>query len=692
MKFLSHIKIQTRIILLVLLPLIAVTYLSIERLSKAKQVQSNMQDVETALDFVNEVSPMIVAFQDERNLVRLYLGPGRPDHPVGQEYKQDAENATQQALAIQQRFTRYINANKTQLKQLPKFGQQVEAVLFSLSQFELVRQVAAKRHKSENAELSKKFGRPIWVLAEFNRIIKLLNNSLNIALSVSTKDEQLGKLANAYGSLMYSSDVAIAINSAIDTAITGTMFVHLYGTIAELDAQLVRTEVLFRQNAPSNVLAYYDKTLKKLPAHEMAFAEYRRVREATKLNLIGKKWPLDAQQWKTNSEAIANAYSQIITMMLQEIETLKNQAVEQANNAVYETTALLIILILAIILVSWAIIFSVSKPLKAMVSQFSELARSKDMTTQLKVEGQDELSELAKAFNDLIASFNNTLTGVKGQADAMNMTTGYVAEAMGQSLQLSESQLQATDSVSVAVNEMTATIQEVSSMAQQTSSAVEKAHDVSVKSAQNAELSRDMMQNLTAELGTTSEVVNALNDEAEQISNVLNVIQGIAEQTNLLALNAAIEAARAGEQGRGFAVVADEVRSLAGRTQESTEQIRQQIESLLNGAEAATNKMRSLQEEGNKAVAVVIESSAAFEVMKSELDSIMQMAVQIATAAEEQTCVSNEINERILAIRDDSEKVASHANSTVKSTESLSSNGSQLEIYINEFQVVARVA
>jgi methyl-accepting chemotaxis protein len=309
------------------------------------------------------------------------------------------------------------------------------------------------------------------------------------------------------------------------------------------------------------------------------------------------------------------------------------------------------------------------------------------MSFRLTAKGRNEITALGEAFNQLIESFDEALVGVRQQSKTMGETTEQVAGAMQLSLNLSARQQESTDSISVATNEMTTTIQEVSNMAQQTSTAVQTAHTVSLDSARCVDSSRELMVKLTEELGDTSQQVENLNSEAAQIGNILNVIRDISEQTNLLALNAAIEAARAGEKGRGFAVVADEVRNLATRTQDSTKQIQQQIESLFVGASAATEKMKALKEEGSNAADLVLKSSASFEELKQELDKVLDMATYIATATEEQTLVSNDINKRTVEMRDDSSDLASQASKTMQMTELLKKDGSTLQGYVDRFKV-----
>lgn len=402
-----------------------------------------------------------------------------------------------------------------------------------------------------------------------------------------------------------------------------------------------------------------------------------------------EKLDMEGLNWMQITEGVFRAYDRTISFVLSELLEERDRQVSAANAKLTQTALIMAVALGVIALMSMFIGRSIYSPLKTLVSSMTKLSEEKDMSTHLDEDGNDELSDLSRAFNQLVVSFNATLNGVKAQAVSMNNVSAEVADTMNESMALSENQLSATDSISVAVTEMTTTIEQINEMTKSTSMAVQSAGDISIKNAEYAAKSRSMMERLTQELGSTSEVVDKLREESSLISNILNVIQGIAEQTNLLALNAAIEAARAGEQGRGFAVVADEVRSLASQTQQSTEQIRKQIESLQHGAEAATSNMQSLQAEGGRAVEIVIESAATVDVIKEELDKITEMAVQIATAAEEQASVSNEISERITVVRDDSDRAAARASDTVKSTNNLIDSGHKLNEYINEFKLDA---
>ncbi|AWB65073.1 hypothetical protein C2869_00830 [Saccharobesus litoralis] len=681
MQFFKRFKIQTRIVFLVLIPLIVTFILSFERLNNAFEQQDKIKKLDTVLDYANVTYPYISGLLQEAFYARLYIDSKEDQQAKTAQLLNSLQQSREIALKRERTYLQFIDKHKDTLSQFQTLNNHLKTLRNMIKRMELIRKGADAKnhvHKTEKGDIH-----TMWeTMVTVRRLVLTISEIVVIA----GQNEQLGKMSNAYYNLVVANTETSFHNSYVYRAITLNIDVYIFGEIYRgATAAQARLE-LFQTFASAKAR----DALNKMRAND-DYKTYEKVALAARSNIyqnVNKRVEVDPSiDWNKTNNQVAALYEQTMQVVLDELINTKDQLVSNAQSQVNQTLILMVGLLIAIGVISYFIARSITSPLKSMVASFTTIAKHKDMTVDVDESGSDELAELSHAFNVLLHSLKGTLSNVQSEADIINEKTNSVANAMAESTALSNNQLQATDSISVAINEMTATIEEVSNMASSTSDIVQKAFDVSVDSSKKAEISQNMMRNLTQELGATNQVVNQLNEESNQIGNVLNVIQGIAEQTNLLALNAAIEAARAGEMGRGFAVVADEVRSLAGRTQESTEQIRQQIETLQKGANAATANMTSLQEEGNKAVENVIESSKAFSVMKTELDTITQMALQIATAAEEQTSVSNEINERIVAIRDDTDNITHKTQDTAQAAQGLKQTGERLNQYIGEFKL-----
>lgn len=685
MSLLNRLQIKTRIILLVILPLSLLLFLAAERYQKADEQLQNLQALSVTMEYVELVSPLIASLQQEWLMTKRYLGPGTPDNPNGLEFKDALQT---QRLAVDQawrKYTAFLQNKQVDLAQFEQLNQNISAIKISLDFYPKVRELIDQRLKSSKTLLNPA-GQMVWTLMEIEKLINQLLSSTNQVVLLSAQNQQLGLMANAFQNLIKAKNTAAFQAGTIETGITGTVFPYLYGLIIKYEAMEKELVQSFLGFAPAKIKADYQHIIRETDEFIAANKLYENQRRTVKTSL-GKPIDMALDDWLTISESIASGYNQLLSNLVQSLKNQKDAQIEQAKMDVNYTLVLVILLIVIVSFVSLIIIASITKPLNQMVNTFKQLAISKDMDVRLPESGNDEFAAASTAFNSLMSSFATALAGVRAQALAMKNATQSVETAMQTSLQLSENQTSATDTVSVAINQMSATIEEVSSMAQATSDTVVRAHDTSVASETQAQRVQQDMQSLIQELGSTSSIVSQLNEEANQISSVLNVIQAISEQTNLLALNAAIEAARAGELGRGFAVVADEVRSLAQRTQDSTKEIREQIETLLAGAASATNNMQALQNNGEHAISVVLESSKAFSTLRGELDQITEMASQIAVAAEEQTSVSNEINEQIHGIRDDADNMSQQAKQTLEQTNTLGQEGHVLQQHIETFKL-----
>ena len=273
-----------------------------------------------------------------------------------------------------------------------------------------------------------------------------------------------------------------------------------------------------------------------------------------------------------------------------------------------------------------------------------------DVSQRLEEPNNPQLARLVRAYNHLANSVQAMVQAFTKTSAELGIMSAQISDVTERTQREVMHQQHETDQVATAMNEMSATVEEV---ARHAASAAEAAHNADTAANQGAaiaEQTRVGIETLVQEVERAAEVIKKLNEESNNIGVVLDVIKNIAEQTNLLALNAAIEAARAGEQGRGFAVVADEVRTLASRTQQSTEEIEQMICRLQAGATESVDVMGSALEKGHEGARRVEHTAEALSNILDAVEAINEMNTQIATAAEEQSAVANEINRNIVSI------------------------------------------
>ncbi|MDA0147450.1 methyl-accepting chemotaxis protein [Vibrio sp. LaRot3] len=316
------------------------------------------------------------------------------------------------------------------------------------------------------------------------------------------------------------------------------------------------------------------------------------------------------------------------------------------------------ILATAIVVVICTLLFNLLcnilfRPLNNVSQALEQIANgSGDLTQRIEVENDDEVGKLAHNFNTFVGSLQNLIRHIREQSESINVQSDSSTQRAQNAVSEIHAQQQEITMVATAVTELASATREIASHAEQTAEAAQGSTE-STNSGQSLVLrTKDSINSLANELEQASSVIGDLDRHAQEISTVLSTIQGIAEQTNLLALNAAIEAARAGEQGRGFAVVADEVRVLSQRTHSSTEEIKATIDTLQQITNRAVGLMGSSSDLANTSVVDADQATAALDEIHQAVSLISDMATQIATAAEEQTHVTGEITQNITSIKD----------------------------------------
>jgi len=465
----------------------------------------------------------------------------------------------------------------------------------------------------------------------------------------------------------------------------------------------VRAYLSFRGDSAQKEVALYDgivvETLEALQAHndnltldqEDSLPQIIELREKFMENYKKLIEIHNGEGWRKDAQLIRNEIGPLVQNIKANINSLtesQRRGTEVSSKTLLSTISttkqvVSILLTVGIVLGgigAWLMVLVIVRPLNIAVAAMKDIAEGEgDLTERLKVSGRDETADLARAFNQFIEKIHATISQVAGSTSQLTTAAEQMSLVTHETNNGVNKQKIETEQVASALNEMTATVMEVARNAESAADAANQA-DIQASEGKNiVALTIDSINTLATEVENAANVIQDVEKDSAEIGSVLEVIQGIAEQTNLLALNAAIEAARAGEQGRGFAVVADEVRNLASRTQESTEEIRKMIERLQAGSHNAVIVMEEGRNRAKESVDQAAKTGSALERITSAVADINSMNNQIATAAHQQGIVAEEINKNVV-------NITQIADETSEGTIQLSKSGIELAHLAQDLQ------
>lgn len=352
----------------------------------------------------------------------------------------------------------------------------------------------------------------------------------------------------------------------------------------------------------------------------------------------------------------------------------------------------LIAIIAAVLAVFFAIVGAsfaslIVRPIRSVASGLEGIAQGEgDLTKNLQIRGSDETAQLANWFNQFLAAIRNLIQSIGGAATKILATSQSSTQVSSDMAEAAGRQREAVDMVSTAFHEMVATANEVARSCSQAAESADSGQRQAREGQQQIDAAVSSVDRLSQEIEQSAQSMQQLERDSNDIQSILGTIRSIAEQTNLLALNAAIEAARAGEQGRGFAVVADEVRALAKRTADSTAEIDGLLGNLAKRTSQVTQQMHASLEVSQQSVTRIGEARSSFGQIRESVDVIRDMNTQIATAAEEQHQVAEDINRHISQIHGDAQLVAELANSARLDSQSLAGLSNELDGLVRRFR------
>ena len=365
----------------------------------------------------------------------------------------------------------------------------------------------------------------------------------------------------------------------------------------------------------------------------------------------------------------------------------KENLASQKSAAVFFAILVFIVIIAAVMLLVMLTSNSIVSPLKQMCDVVQRIRETDDLTLRTKLNGNDEITALSAFVDALLEAFQELIINVNKALSTLNTATQNLSENVNHTSQGMQRQQTESDQVATAATEMQANIEEVAGSTVAMAQRAESTTNNALERKKEVDASVKQISDLADKLNEVMDVVGQLEADSQTIGSVLDVIRGIAEQTNLLALNAAIEAARAGEQGRGFAVVADEVRNLAMRTQESTQEIESIISTLQERTKEIVAEMVNCQKQGTDSAQEVSGAGQALSQITSDITDIMDMTTQVAEALKQQNKVASEVNENVIRIRDIASEASEGAAQNAQDSTAVKEQAQILGSVVQRFKV-----
>jgi len=660
MKLINNLNFKSKLIALVSLPLLGCLYFSITHLVAVIDSKEQLTQVQSLLTLTVATNSLVHELQKERGATAVYIGS--KGKKFSSEMASQRRTTDQAKTQFNQSLANFSSKNST-------INDIISTITQSLNQLDKVRQGSSQL----SLPLAQAIG---YFTGQNKKMLHLTDFFIEISPTATNKN------TSAYYYFLQAKERA-----GIERAVASGAFAkgefspkafQKFISLTSLQANFLEEFML--KASPTAITAYQSSLT------ELATQEVKRMRKI--VEDVGRTGPfnVEAGDWFKHATARINSLKKVEDLQATEFQSKTNKMLEQAQAQVIINLIIIVFAFSLTIFLVIAILSGLLKQLREISHTMEKVKTNQDLSVNAKVYNEDELGLVAADLNDTLATFGRTINYINDSSLQLASSADQAAVTAKGNVDGLLIQRDQTSQVATAIEQMSVTVQEVSRHATQAMQATHQINAQAIDSQGIVSDSLSTISQLVAEVNNIGELIAGLHQTTSTISNVIGVIKSIADQTNLLALNAAIEAARAGEQGRGFAVVADEVRSLAQRTQTSTVEIEEIITQLQTEANTANSVIGGSQERATESITSANKIEAALSEMINSIAQINDMIEQIAAAAEEQVNVTDEIQRNVNVIDSKSHEVSQGAQDNLTVATNQVELAEQLKSLASEFK------